>query len=106
MKKKLPVFNVIWFDVNTKSFSSYDIMTYFDNCYKKLSKPKRPQSFDEFKKFIIDNSKYMFWARCQYEIILSDWPCQMSKEKWDIHQQIMMNINVITELFMNSKINK
>ena len=58
-------------------------MTYFDNCYKKLSKPKRPQSFDEFKKFIISESKYMFWARCQYEIILSDWPCQISKEKWD-----------------------
>lgn len=87
-----------------------------------------PKTFNEFKQFIKDKSQYQFWSRCEYEIVLSPWPYILapnegydtSKEndvetwkehwkkhlescdKWDIHDQIMMNIDIITELVMKS----
>jgi hypothetical protein len=40
--------------------------------------------------------------RCQYELILASWPCEDKKEKIDIHNQIMMNIDRITEVLMDN----
>lgn len=91
-------FNVIYFNFNAKKFQEYDIFPYLTDRYK--SEKEKPALFEEFKQFIIDKSRYMWWARCEYEIILSDWPCLKTDEKWDIHKQVMMNIDVITKLFM------
>jgi hypothetical protein len=43
----------------------------------------------------------MFWSRCEWEIILMDWPCQRHEEKWDVHRQISMNIDIIVDILMN-----
>lgn len=91
-------FNVIYFNFNAKKFQEYDIFPYLTDRYK--SEKEKPTSFEEFKQFIINKSRYMWWARCEYEVILSDWPCLKTKEKWDIHKQVMMNIDVITKLFI------
>lgn len=91
-------YNVINFDFNHRIFKEYDIFPYLTDRYK--SEKEKLTSFEEFKQFIIDKSRYMWWARCEYEIILLDWPIQKTKEKWDIHKQVMMNIDVITKLFM------
>lgn len=91
-------FNVIYFNFNAKKFQEYDIFPYLTDRYK--SEKEKPTSFEEFKQFIINKSRYMWWARCEYEVILSDWPCLKTDEKWDIHKQVMMNIDVITKLFM------
>ena len=118
-------FNVIIHDVNSKEFKSYNIIPYLLRCYKE-SKCK-PKTFDDFKEFITKNSMYQWWSRCEYEIILGPWPYTSSpserydkkgeddieawKEHWkkhlnecekiDIHYQVMMNIDVITNLFMD-----
>lgn len=65
-----------------------------------------PVTFEEFKKYITNQSMYQFWAGCEYEIILMDWPCQQKTEKWDIHEQIMMNIDLVTKVFMENIKNK
>ena len=122
MEKK---FNVIIHDINSKEFKSYNIIPYLLRCYKE-SKCK-PKTFDDFKEFITKNSMYQWWSRCEYEIILGPWPYTSSpserydkkgeddieawKEHWkkhlnecekiDIHYQVMMNIDVITNLFMD-----
>jgi hypothetical protein len=44
----------------------------------------------------------MYWSRCEWEIIISDWPNQQVQKKVDVHQQIMMNIEVITDLFIEN----
>lgn len=102
MKKEHTPFNVINFDLNSGKFESYDVMPYLVNCYSKEKKSKRPVTFDEFKEFVKSNSIYMYWSRCEYEIILSDWPCQKTHEKIDIHWQIMNNINIVTEVLMKN----
>lgn len=97
-------FNVIVYDFNTKKFVEYDIMPYFERIYnnKKENGEKLPETFDEIKKFIAIESACQFWARSEYEIILLDWPCTQNSEKWDAHKQIMMNLDIITKVFMDN----
>lgn len=97
-----PVFNVICFNPNLKIMEPYNVMPYFINEYKETKRSKRPKTFDEFKEFIKSKSMYMFWSRCQYEIILSDWPCSGISEKWDVHRQILNNIDLITVILYNA----
>lgn len=97
-------FNVINYDINRRKFKAYDIMPYLIECYKK--EKKKPKTFEEFKDFIEKQSLYMYWSRCEYEIILVDWPCQKVEEKWDVYDQIMMNIDVITNIVMTECLNK
>ena len=42
----------------------------------------------------------MYWARCEYEVIISQWPPTDKSYKLDIWQQIEANLDLITELLM------
>jgi hypothetical protein len=94
-------FNVCVFNENTNKFEKYNVMPYFINCWKESKKGKN-YTKDFIKEFIIKNSMYMYWSRCQWEIIISDWPCQQIQEKIDVHQQIMMNIEIVIDLFIEN----
>lgn len=77
-------FKVINENVNKSSFEGYDVMYYLVNCYKDIRRKKCcPKTYDEFKKWVDTRLRYMYWARCQYEIILID-----SKK---IQEQIELN---------------
>lgn len=102
MKKNIISFNVINFEFNSGKFEAYDIMPYFIRCYRDENKDNRPVTFDEFKEFVKSKSIYMYWARCEYEIILSDWPNESKRKKIDIHEQIMMNIDIVTDVLMKN----
>lgn len=103
MEKTHTPFHVIIED-NGK-FKEYDIMNHLMNQWEYQLKQRRkeiPMTFEELMKWVRSESQYMWWCRCQYEIILSDWPCQTKKEKWDIHRQVMMNHRIITEIFADN----
>ena len=91
-------YNVIYYNINSRKCEPYDIFPYLVNQYNSLE--YKPNTFEEFKEFIRKKSMYMWWSRCEYEIILTDWPCKKDEEKWDIYKQIEMNLDVITKLFM------
>ena len=120
-------FNVINFNFNAKKFEAYDVIPYlvreyheqierYNTAKLELEEAKTeqeieiaksnldywrvPQTFGEFKKFVKDRAQYQFWSRCEYEIILVDWPCQKTEEKWDVYDQIMMNLDIVTQLVM------
>lgn len=120
-------FNVINFDFNAQQFKAYDVIPYFVRTYNERVKTygeilqeslqaksqkeaeeyngaleywKIPTTFDEFKEFVKKESQYQFWSRCEYEIILVDWPCQKIEDKWDVHDQIMMNLDTVTEILI------
>lgn len=100
-------FNVIIED--NGQFKPYDIMIRLCNEYNYLKKQnpknrwkKLPENDEEFKEFVIDISRYNWWGKCEYEIILQDWPCGHREEKWDIFKQIMMNIDLITRIFIEN----
>lgn len=112
MKKKHIPFNVIWQDFNAREFEAYDIMPYFLREWehiKKSAKPYsedqwrgRPQTVEELKQWFISKSHYMYWGRCEYEVILAGWPNTDTKKKIDIHWQIMLNIDTIIDIFIKN----
>lgn len=60
-----------------ETFVPYDVMQYLIDSYKETKKNKwrkTPETFEEFKAFVIDVSRYQFWSRCEYEILLGKWP--------------------------------
>lgn len=73
LRRKIIPFKVINSSFNSSHFEGYDVMYYLINCYKNIRRKKRcPQTYDEFKKWVDNNLRYMYWARCEYEIILID----------------------------------
>lgn len=93
-------FYVIIYDPNRKVFAPYDIIPYLEKCY--YEEKDRPSTLEEFKIFIKRHSTYQWWSRCEYEIILSDWPNKSQEKKIDVHFQVLMNLDVIAEILMNS----
>lgn len=99
-KKNIKHFNVINYDFNKKKFIAYDIIPYLVGVYKKLE--EKPKTYKELQSFIEKESRYQFWGRCEYEIILVDWPCQRESEKWDVYEQIKMNLDTITNVLIDN----
>lgn len=101
MKKKTPIpFYVIIDDVNKQEFVKYDVMPYLIHCYDEAKKDKRPKTFDEFKEFVISKSRYMYWSRCEYEIVLKPWISRTKERKVDVYWQIENNLDLVTKLLM------
>jgi hypothetical protein len=104
MKKNITPFYCIIEDFNAQKFGPYDVMPYFmrtweyDKSHKHL-RERLPKSYAELRNWIEGKSRYMYWARCEYEIVLHGWPDTDTHEKWDIHQQIMMNIDLLVRIF-------
>ena len=100
MKRNIKPYKVISWDFNSDNIEYYDIMPFLIDSYKRIKKNK-PKTFDEIKEFIINESRYRFWSRCEYEVIITGWPKQKREVKIDIFNQIMKNIDVITTHFMS-----
>lgn len=97
-------YRVITWNFSTDRVEHYDIMPYL---YRRLEeKRKRKQivlrdlTLERLKEFIDNESKYQFWARCEYEVILSSWPPRENgrKHKMDVYEQIHMNLDNIAKL--------
>lgn len=106
-KKK---FYVLTWDFNKDMIEHYDVLPYFrDRLEERIEKNKKdedeyfkvPKSFDEFKKFVEDESLYQFWSRCEYEMIVHGWPVRKNDYKIDVHEQIMMNLDVISGILFD-----
>ena len=93
-------FNVIVYDFNKKEFISYDIIPNLLSFYNENK--KGIETFEDFEALIETYSKYNWSHRCEYEIILSDWPCKKVSEKWDIHKQVMMNLDVVARTLIDA----
>ena len=100
MKRNIKPYKVISWDFNHDDIEYYDIMPFLIDSYKRIKKNK-PKTFDEIKEFIINESRYRFWSRCEYEVIITGWPKQKREVKIDIFNQIMENIDIITTHFIS-----
>ena len=101
MKRKNHIpFKVIVDNVNTKKFEFYDVMPYFIRCYEDTKKVNRPKTYEEFKSFIERWSMYMYWSRCQYELVLKPLVGHDNEQKADVHWQLMHNLELVTSILM------
>lgn len=106
LNKYIP-FNVICFNFNANKIEEYDIMKELIEEYKnKKKKKKAPKTKEEFADLVKSYSLWKWWGRCEYEILISDWPNNKTTIKWDIHKQILMNLDLIVYVLMNNVIKK
>lgn len=93
-------FNVLNWDINRNQLETYDVLPYFRREYEAC--PRKPSTKEEWKEFIRKEGKYRYWARCEYEIIISPWPPQKKdvNVKVDVWQQIENNLELIVKLLM------
>ena len=91
-------YNVLIQDFNSRKFVPYDIFPYLYRQYNE--KEQKPLTIQQYKDFILSEARYQWWARCEYEIIVSGWPNVNNHKKIDVYEQIALNIDAITTLFM------
>jgi hypothetical protein len=72
-------------------------MPYFLEEYNNIKRNK-PKTREEMKNFILGRSLSQFWGRCEYELLLSDWPNASITTKIDGHYQIDMNVEAILDI--------
>lgn len=124
--KDINTFNVIDFDSNKNTVVSYNVLPYFIDTWndKKFNfDRKEVNNKKSLREWITKVSQYRFWARCEYECLITHWPFTsykmkseieklnsnndydniiniVSREmyKIDFHEQIMMNIDIITNI--------
>ena len=99
-------FNVLRWDINGNKVEYYDVLPYFRKCYNSCKKKDRPVTRDQWEEFVHDKGTYMFWARCEYEILISQWPPHPSPDKnkhikMDVWNQINSNLDVVVNLLMS-----
>ena len=99
-RKNIIPFFVIIDDVNKRDFCAHDVMPYFIRCYDDTKKANRPKTYEEFKEFVKGKSMYMYWGRCQYELVLKPWVGHSNERKVDVHWQLMHNLDLVTSILM------
>lgn len=101
-------FHVINYDFNGQEFEPYDVIPYLVRQYQELVKRNEkgnsyypvPKTEEEFRDFVKREAMSQWWARCEYEIILVDWPNKSVAKKWDVYKQLMMNIEIVVNIVM------
>lgn len=93
-------FNVLQWDFNESTPTPYNVLPYFRERYKSAKKADRPVTKKQWKEFITRWGKYMYWSRCEYEIIIKQWPPTDKSCKIDVWQQIEYNLDLIAEILM------
>ena len=64
-------------DFNSTKLQQYDVMPYFLGCARQQK--FESSDLEECKKFIKKEGMYMFWSRCEWEILISPWPSVKDK---------------------------
>lgn len=97
-------FNVIWWDFNKNEPEAYDIMPALLDEYLHKRRKYKPKIKDRVAmvQFVRQYSLYQWWGRCEYEIIIRNWPTQDLQVKWDIYKQIEMNLDIITDILIEN----
>lgn len=98
-------YKVITWNVNLDRIEYCDIMPYLYKCLKEANVSKEDLSLSWLKEFIDKKSMYQYWARCEYETIVTGWPKSNKEHKLDVYEQIKMNLDNITLLVYNDLIN-
>ena len=101
-----PKFYAFYKDFNNKKITKIDVLSaIWDEplMYYDFKGTHKISTKEECKKFLENELRYHFWGKCEWEVIVCDWPCGETVDssnpvKIDVWDQIKPNIDIITDL--------
>ena len=87
--------NVFRYDINSREISKWNVFKH-GGFYEDVIKVRREsKNKTTFSTKLRSKARYYFWSRCEYEIILGEWPPAPAgrnvEEKIDVYDQLDMN---------------
>lgn len=71
-----------WNSKDIRPFNVFNSARFYDGLLRiKKSMKKKPLDFDAFSKELNSIAMYSFWAKCEYEIIITDLTCTIDNEE-------------------------
>ena len=101
--------NVYVGDFNNGTIEIYNIFNHYsfkEDC-KKIAK-KFAKDKDGFTEGIKHSLMYYFWSKCEWEIIIEQWPVsekqnsRFKDEKVDVYDQVCLNWDIFIEYLWNN----
>lgn len=92
-------FYVIEQDFNSREFKGYDIMPYLINVWNEIKQKSKPASKQDIREWLDNTARYLFWSKCEWEVVLCGWPNTDNTKKIDVYWQIKMNFDLIVDIF-------
>ena len=97
--------NVYIENINKREIEVYNIFKYgkLEKEFKNLKK-KYKDNREKFEEEIKHQLMYRFWSKCEWEIILSDWPSsnRFNDKKIDVYGQIELNWDRFIDYIWNN----
>ena len=92
--------NVYYENFNAREIQETNILSHgnFLTDLKKAHK-KYKDNREAFEKEVKSSLMYWYWSKCEWEIIISDWPPsdRVPAIKVDVYDQVMLNWNVFMD---------
>ena len=100
------VWNVYIENINKSQIEVYNIFDHsgFNKDLLKIYDEYKDNK-DEFLIKLQRSLQYYFWSKCEWEIILSDWPPsrKFNDKKVSVYDQLVLNWNIFTEYVWNNR---
>lgn len=92
---------VFKYDINAGKIVRYNIFSH--GGFMKEVNELRDKEIDKetFEKEVNSSLMYYFWAKSEYEVVISSWPNQDVDIKVDIYEQVKSNWNVFINYLWN-----
>lgn len=99
--------NVFCENFNRKSIEVYNVFNHYGflkDCIEIAQKLSDDE--ENFKDQIKRSLMYFFWSKCEWEIILSDWPPskKFNDKKVSVYDQIMLNWGIFIDYIWNNRL--
>lgn len=91
-------YNVYYHEINGDKIKTLNILRengYVMDCIRGY---KKNMSKEEFDKKLNADCKYMYWCRCEYEVVVAAWAGGYAVKKIDIYEQLKMNWSIFSEI--------
>ncbi len=92
-------------DLNGNSIKKFNIFNHYGVMEDLKKLDKKIKDYDEFCKKFNTTLMYYYWSKCEWEVIISDWPPSKRdpKEiKVDVYDQIMLNKDIFFKYVWNT----
>lgn len=85
--------NVYTGDWSSGKIVEYNIFNHYGFLHDIAKAAKKSETVEEFELLLRRAVRYYFWAKCEYEVIVSHWPPRQDNacRKIDVSEQISMN---------------